>query len=407
MKTQQSACRDWSMRRNLFLSALLIGGFTADQLAAQHAVPRPTRLPPVSKTAAAPVMPAPHLTPAAPTPAKPTPPASELAPQYLKTATSKASLEIARRLISQGAAEYDSHAWLSAETTTWEALRSAASAIDQGSRDTSACSHLEVAKQAIMEARDFTAINGQLDDATLRRIARSHRTGLITDATQKPLTANDAADRYLDHARVHLAAIAEQNVESAQAMDLLAAIYLARAEAKTLPSGTALCLRRAAIQGQPSNASLASRLGMHLADVGLNDEARWALQHSMSLQFDPATADALVAVLRRSGDNRAADELVAGTRQRPGAGVAQPRKPEIVELSPTEFASLSQSVMTAQAPAAGQVPASLVSSKTAASAVTQGTAQVLAPESKTVDELSEDTKPGAVKRFFNRFKRSW
>ncbi len=154
----------------------------------------------------------------------------------------------------------------------------------------SALEKLQLARQAIREARDFSGAYGSVDAEAIARMAKSHLTDVLDNQPTLGLSATDAADRYLDNARVQLAPIAAQSVEAAQAMDLLAAIYLSRADARTLPSSTALCLRRAALQGQPSNASLASRLGMHLADVGLMDEARWALEHSMSLEADPGNS---------------------------------------------------------------------------------------------------------------------
>ncbi len=114
-----------------------------------------------------------------------------------------------------------------------------------------------------------------VDSYSMRRMIMSHQTAVLDSQPIDTLTATDAIDRYLDEARVRLAGIAAKSVEAAQAMDLLAAIYLGRADARTLPSSTALCLRRAALQGQPANASLAMRLGMHLADLGLYQEARW------------------------------------------------------------------------------------------------------------------------------------
>ena len=206
------------------------------------------------------------------------------AQRWLRTSTSSASREVSRRLIEQASAEYAIGAWASAETSAWEGLRFAAEAVELASRENAnspadgpnaaALANLQIARTAIREARDFGGQYGAGDRDSIRRMAMSHQTAVLDYQPVDTLTAADAIDRYLDEARIRLSGIASQSVEAAQAMDLLAAIYLGRADVKTLPSSTALCLRRAALQGQPGNASLALRLGMHLADLGLYREAR-------------------------------------------------------------------------------------------------------------------------------------
>ena len=142
-------------------------------------------------------------------------------------------------------------------------------------------------------------------------MAISHSTDVLDFLPCDELSGTDAADRYLDSARVALAEIASQSVEAAQAMDLLAAIYLKQNNAAKLHNATALCLRRAALQGQPENASLASRLGMQLLDVGLLEEARWALKHSLSMEKDQATTQAYLAVLYQTGRKAEAQQVLA------------------------------------------------------------------------------------------------
>ncbi len=274
--------------------------------------------------------------------------------EYLRSSTSRATTEISRRLISEATIEYNSNAWLSAETTAWEAMKQAAIGIDLADRErtgtvtseSDSCeTMLQRAHVAMAEARDFGGIYGPADDDAIRRIARSHRTAAIAWDRGSSLGPNEASDRYLDYARTQLAVVAGRSVEAAEAMDLLAAIHLGRADERLLPSAMAICLRRAAIQGQPANASLAARLGMHLADVGLLDESRWALEHSLSIQFDPVAAQHLVAVLQRTGDQPAANRLIATIASQTPESATRIARPTIVELSPDEFASVSKSVL--------------------------------------------------------------
>lgn len=359
---------------------------------------------------------------------------------YLRTSTSAATIATARRLIDEATRDYNAKAWLSAETTAWDAIKQAAVSVDlraierygRDARANDSCeSMLERARVAITEARDFAGVYGPTDDEAIRRIARGHQTGAIAWDQPEKLGPNEASDRYLDYARTQLGVVAADSVEAAQAMDLLAAIHLGRGDAKLLPGPTALCLRRAALQGQPANASLASRLGMHLADVGLVDEARWAMEHSLSIEFDPVTANRLVAMLEQSGDRRAANQWIAATRSQSGESIAAKMAPTIVELSPSEFASVSksvlppgtttpvQSVATAPVPSIPQASPAIPASSTTSSpslltklvgarlpAKDETNQSLILPPETIAPIPSESEKtPGAIGRFFNAFRR--
>lgn len=286
--------------------------------------------------------------------------------RWLRSTTSSATSELAKELIAQSKEEYRAKAWLSAEASAWEALQWAAESVQLNHRESHsspgdtpirAVDRLKLARQIIYEARDFSGKYGMLDGEAIARMARSHVADVLDHQSTAGLTATDAADLYLDEARVLLAPIAIRSVEAAQAMDLLAAIYLSRRDEHTLPSATAICLRRAALQGQPKNASLASKLGMHLADVGLYDEARWALERANSLAPTAESTEALVNVLQRGGHEVEATRLAAALnrdnqrqRQQPTA-TPDRRMPEVVQLSPEQFAAMSRpGVRTAQRP---------------------------------------------------------
>ncbi len=87
--------------------------------------------------------------------------------RWLRSSSSTASAEVARRLISQATRECSVGASLSAETSAWEAIRWAAEAVDLAERENgisassdsaaSALAKLQIARQAIREARDFSA----------------------------------------------------------------------------------------------------------------------------------------------------------------------------------------------------------------------------------------------------------
>ena len=258
------------------------------------------------------------------------------------------------RLIEQAQREFRIRAYASAESSAWEALHHIATGIDLAANQvaTSTAQHSKVAnlnkaKTAVWEARDFAGKYGDLDFDGVRRVVRSHQTDVLKSLGSQDISANEAIDRYLNQARVHFSSIAECRVEAARTLDLLAAIYLRRNDEKTLPSATSLTLRRSALQGQPGNAGLALQLGKHLADLGLDEEATWALSHSLSMRPNRETAELLAQVTDRAGDRQAAVALMSEIEDRfPNpTNPTESRVPEVVQLSPKQFASVSRPVM--------------------------------------------------------------
>ena len=340
----------------------------------------------------------------------------------LRSNSASACANKARHLIDQAMLEYATSAWLSAEATAWEALRSAAEGIDLANREIAkvhlgvsnrdAIKRLQAARIAIREARDFSGVYGIADGEAISRMAISHTTDVLDDLPCDNLSGNDASDRYLDAARVSLAGIASKSVEAAHSMDLLAAIYLQQGDSKKLHGATALCLRRAALQGQPANASLASRLGMHLLDIGLIDEASWTLKHSLSLEKDEATTRAYIAVLQQSG--RQAEAKQVSDKLQPVLGsivTSDPRIPTVEQLSPRQFAAISKPVMTASV--GNRTNASMVSSKGPVATQTQlvTTRKNESVDPNVVPQYGEDpetaSKPNVLQRFIGSVKRFW
>ena len=280
---------------------------------------------------------------------------------WLPSTTSTSSQQDARRFLQQASAEYSRKAWVSAEASAWESLRCSASGIDIANRNASfgtpqtgiaALKDLEIAQNAIRESRDFGGKYGQLDPDAVQRIVLSHTTTALKGRSLRNISAIDAMDSYLNTARIHLARLAKVRVEAAQSLDLLAAIHLGRNDAPRLPSQTALCLRRAALQGQPGNGSLAGRLGMHLAAIGLDKEAHWALQHAYATEPTEEIAQALDLVSHRANDRAEAIRIVAQMQSRLPAGHEQNRGPvpTVVQLTPKQFASTSKSQHMAPQP---------------------------------------------------------
>ncbi|WP_442505540.1 tetratricopeptide repeat protein [Novipirellula sp. SH528] len=282
-----------------------------------------------------------------------------------------------RQLLDQAAHEYRVKAWLSAETSTWAALTHAVEGVQIATREAANNTDerhdplvdLQRARTALTEVRDFAEQSTSAHQIDMETIVRSHRTKVLRNVDLDGITSTRAIEAYLDDARQTLANLASESVQAAEAMDLLAAIYLTRDDKRTLPSSTSLCLRRAALQGQPENANLASNLGMQLARVGMLTEAQRVLQHSVSLRNDPATQVALAGVLQQLGQFEAAAKVKVELQATSYPTTEFPkgiRIPEVIQLSPAEFAAVSNSVMQTPAGsqrAASQVPAIAASVK--------------------------------------------
>ncbi|MDV6032244.1 MAG: hypothetical protein F9B45_19585 [Phycisphaera sp. RhM] len=304
------------------------------------------------------------------TPALPSAPPQTAAEQvvsspWLQSITADSCLVRASRHLDDAYREYSVGAWSSAEASAWKALELTATGIDVADRQTTslqrpatAAKDVRIARTAIREARDFVASGAAVDDQLISAIASSHQTPALTGAGSIGLTPTQSADRYLDFARVKLAPLATRHVQAAQAMDLIAAIQLGRNETKWLPEETSLCLRRAALQGQPSNASLATRLGMQLADMGLDAEAQWTLRHAMTLSPTQEIAAALDRVTARQTDPAGDVSFDQRVAEAATPAATQTRFPKVIELSPTQFASISPAVNTLRPPSTVAGPSS-------------------------------------------------
>ncbi|KAA5547185.1 hypothetical protein FYK55_01910 [Roseiconus nitratireducens] len=363
---------------------------------------------------------------------------SAMGDPWLQSVTEDTCIKRAAELLDDAYREYSVAAWASAEDSAWRALQMIATGIDVSLREAKnppsalpagwASGHVTEARTAIREARDFAAAGQVIDPRQIRAIVVSHQTPVFSEQTLADVTAAAAVDAYLDYARGQLVPLAIRRVQAAQAMDLIAAVQLGRNDSKTLAVETALCLRRAALQGQPGNASLASRLGMQLADMGLDEEATRTLQHAMKLSASPEVAKALADVTQRSRNT----ELAAGTASAGASATpSQQRATEVFELSPSEFASISPAV-NAGVHAAGGAPAQTADTSTPVD-VNRGEensdepggstrawfasfrkptpktehSEVASPSATdTSSETPEATEPSGIKRFFNRI-RNW
>ncbi|WP_146593687.1 hypothetical protein [Novipirellula galeiformis] len=299
-----------------------------------------------------------------------------------------------RELLDQASHEFRVKAWLSAETSTWAALTQAVEGIQIAKREAShelgddrdPLLDLQQARAALMEVRDFAEQSTSASQIEMSTIVRSHRTKTLNDVDLEGMSSTKAIEAYLDEARRTFAKLAGASVQAAEAMDLLAAIYLSRNDPSTLPSSTSLCLRRAALEGQPQNATLATNLGTQLARVGMLVEARRVLEHSLAIQNDHPTQATLWKVLQQLGQNEQAAKIQAELQLANYPTTGYPtriRLPEVIQLSPAEFAAVSNSVMPANTgpPQTGnRVPATVASARL----------------DRTSNQAAESTRPNTI-----------
>ncbi|MEL6107026.1 MAG: hypothetical protein AAFU85_13365 [Planctomycetota bacterium] len=268
---------------------------------------------------------------------------------WLQSITSDSCSSRARALIEEASREYSVRAWASAEASSWEALEHLARGIDIADQrtsstltgDQSTVQELAQARTALREARDFVVFSVSMDRRRIETVVASHQTPVFSNGVPAGINAVLAADRYLDFARRKLTGMARASVDAARALDLIAAVRLGRDEANQLPMETSLCLRRAAFRGQPSNGSLASRLGIQLSEMGLDVEAERTLKHALSIEPSQQASAALATVMSRSGEREEATQLIAEMRQAMPKDLPTKRVPQVLELTPEQFAAIS------------------------------------------------------------------
>lgn len=230
--------------------------------------------------------------------------------------------------------DLDRGALASAESLAWLSIEAFADAADARRGESAMPStkglqtyrhDVALARTAIEESDDFSpamSASGSMMD--LRR--RSHRSVVVPP--EGPVEAAVWADLYLDHARGHLVGLAAVSIDAAESMDLLAAVLATRDQTGSLAMAKSLCLRRAALAGQPGNVNLANVLADQLATAGLRKEAFGVRHYAQQL------------AKRRTGKRPLASRHSEHARD-------QPATPGVLlqPLSPERFASISGDVI--------------------------------------------------------------
>ncbi|QDS93132.1 hypothetical protein FF011L_18870 [Roseimaritima multifibrata] len=227
---------------------------------------------------------------------------------------------------------------LTAKRSAMETLRLIADANDMLDGQIRSARNLQQAQQALEEANDFSGQYGPVSQASLQRMVQSHQTPVLKDCTTSHLNGSRAADLYLDFARAKFAIVAEANPIATEALAVLAEVERKNKKPTALTDAVVISLLRAAIQARPDDAVIANELGFQLLKQGLLEEAQWALEKSFQIQPTRSAGVNLAETLRQSGNIQAARERIA---QIEGLPIQPPATPQIITLSPQQFASLS------------------------------------------------------------------
>ncbi len=167
---------------------------------------------------------------------------------------------------------------------------------------------------------------------------------------------------------------------------------------------------------------------MHLADLGLLEEARWALEHSLAIENDPKTADSLgssPAAIRPTRSGRTVARQGPESGQRSLAICASPiesqtaepavRRPGLSQWSRDSRSSDRRTVSTrvcvnlSVGDSVSREPRARFKPRRPARRRRQNRFHVaktipLRPIGSPVEEAE---KPGMLRRFFSSFKRVW
>jgi tetratricopeptide (TPR) repeat protein len=202
---------------------------------------------------------------------------------------------------------------------------------------------------ALDEAEDFVPRGSHLEaDLDLPSIIAGHRTRVLKDTSLDGVTPMAAVQRYLTFAQQQLAAAAGAEVAGSMALHALGKLdaWLAPREPSDakIAAPRAMACYQAALLVCRKNYMAANDLGVLLACQGRPEEARAALEHSLSVHPNATAWENLAAVHRQLGNRDLADragKLAQTTlreeKQRLAAGGVT-AAPKAKWVEPAEFA---------------------------------------------------------------------
>ncbi len=258
------------------------------------------------------------------------------------------------------------HAYFSSRAEFIGALRLLTQGLDTQRRTHIYSRSLAEGLTALAECDDFVPRGSQLEaDLDLKGIVSCHRTPVLKDADLSDMTPMAALQCYLSYAQEQLAAATGKEVAGSMALRGLGKLHETLGERNVLgikaPRPKAVTFFQAALLACPENHLASNDLGVMLARNGRFDEARLALEHSLSLAQQPTGWHNLAAVYSQLGDaqrarqaeQRASALQQASTQKGAGQSVAAP---QVVWLDPAAFSQIGgepTAALPVQAPVAG------------------------------------------------------
>ncbi len=238
------------------------------------------------------------------------------------------------RTIEVAAREADTHtqrgfelaalgAYFSSRAEFIQALRLVAQALDTENQTTAYGRALAEGLTAVREAQDFLPGASQLEaDLDIRGIIAGHRTPVLKGASCRGLTPQMAMQSYFTFAQEQLGMAAGEELAASVACHGLGKLHAAVAdrqgEAIRAASPKAMSFYQAALLVNRLNYMASNDLGVLLARANRYEDARMAVEHSLSIQPNSVGWHNLAVVYQRLGRTdlaQKAERLAVTTRQ--------------------------------------------------------------------------------------------
>ena len=239
--------------------------------------------------------------------------------------------------------------YFSARAEFVNALRLLAQALDAEYRTKAHSRSLASALTALKEADDFRPAGSRMEaDLDLADIVRGHCTPVLKEAAPGNLTPAGAMRCYLTFAQEQLGFAAGKEVAGSMALHGLGKLHsvVAEKQSTTIKGAMqkAMVFYQSSLLVYPQNYMASNDLGVLLAKSGRYEDARTALEHSLSIRRQSDGWHNLAVVYRRLGRTdsaRRADLLAESDRRAEAAQVAggsRPASGQVEWVDPYTFA---------------------------------------------------------------------
>lgn len=210
-------------------------------------------------------------------------------------------------------------AYFSARAELVVALRMLAQALDAEHQTKRHSLALVAGWRALREADDFMPAGSRLEaELDLSDIIRSHRTPVLKEAPVESLTPLTSLRCYFTFAQEQLATSVGEELAGSMALHGLGSVHRVMA-AKGIASvraarPKAMVCYQAALLASPQNYMASNELGVLFARGGRNEDARAALEHSVSVVPHSAGWHNLTVVYRQLGQSALAEHAAGQYR---------------------------------------------------------------------------------------------